>query len=442
MMRDSVVLTARKGTQMETARQVAAKALLRVDRGGYSQLTLDAALTKARLSARDTAFASALFYGTLERRLTLDHCIAKYARHPLTDTVAAILRLAFYQLIYMDSVPNHAAVDEAVNMTKAMGQRAASGMVNGILRSFLRDGCAIPPVSGNLPTELAVAFSCSEDLITLFLGWYGEEKTRALLAASMGRPPIYIRVNTLKTDADTLLGHLSKHDCKAVARLLDGNCIEIEGDAVHTVSHKLGFFHVQDVCSQQAALALAAKPGERILDVCAAPGAKSFVLAQQMQNRGEIISCDVAPARLALVEQGARRLDIAIITAKVNDGAKNNELLGQFDRILCDVPCSGLGVLRRKPEIKYRSAQSLEGLPELQYKILKTSAHYLKADGILVYSTCTVNPDENERVVEAFLREHPDFSPAPFENGVWHKTFLPQPQGGDGFFISRIRRDR
>ncbi len=427
---------------MDTARQVAAKALLRVDRGGYSQLTLDAALGKAQLSARDAAFASALFYGALERRLTLDHCIAKYARHPLTDTVAAILRLAFYQLIYMDSVPNHAAVDEAVNMTKAMGQRAASGMVNGMLRSFLRDGCAVPPAVGGLPAQLAIKYSCSEDLTALFLNWYGETKTRALLAASMGRPPIYIRVNTLKTDVETLLLHLSKHDCKAVARLLDGNCIEIEGDAVHTVSHKLGFFHVQDVCSQQAALTLEAAPGERILDVCAAPGSKSFVLAQQMQNRGEVVACDVAPARLALIRQGAKRLGIDMLTIKANDGAVHNSDLGQFDRVLCDVPCSGLGVLRRKPEIKYRSAESLKGLPELQYKILKTSAHYLKAGGILVYSTCTVNPDENERVVEAFLKQHPDFSPAPFEGADWYKTLLPHMQGGDGFFISRIRRDR
>ena len=427
---------------MDTARQVAAKALLRVERGGYSQLTLDAALKQTRFSTRDAAFATALFYGTLERKLTLEHCIAKYARHPLTDTVAAILRLAFYQLIYMDSVPNHAAVDEAVNMTKAMGQRAASGLVNGILRGFLRDNCEIPPVSGGLADQLAIEFSCNADLIALFLDWYGEEKTRSLLAASMGRPPIYIRVNTLKTDAETLLSHLSKHDCKAVARLLDGNCIEIAGDAVHTVSHKLGFFHVQDICSQQAALTLEAAPGERVLDACAAPGSKSFVLAQTMQNRGEIVACDIAPARLRLIGEGAKRLGIGILTTKPNDGAVHNDALGRFDRVLCDVPCSGLGVLRRKPEIKYRSAESLSGLPELQYKILKTSAHYLKAGGVLVYSTCTINPAENERVIQAFLEAHPDFSPAPFEGECWHKTLLPQNQGGDGFFISRIRRDR
>lgn len=426
---------------MDTARQVAAKALLRVSRGGYSQLTLDAALEKARLSARDAAFATALFYGTLERKLTLEHCIAKYARHTLTDTVAVILRLAFYQLIYMDSVPNHAAVDEAVNMTRAMGQRAASGMVNGILRGFLRDNCAIPPVSGGLAAQLAIEYSCNADLTALFLEWYGEEKARSLLAASMGRPPIYIRVNTLKTDAETLLLHLSKHDCKVAARLLDGNCIEIEGDAIHTVSHKLGFFHVQDICSQRAALTLGAAPGERVLDVCAAPGSKSFVLAQLMQNSGEIVACDIAPARLRLIEGGAKRLGIGIIATKSNDGAVYHDELGQFDRVLCDVPCSGLGVLRRKPEIKYHSAESLQGLPELQYKILKTSAHYLKAGGVLVYSTCTINPAENERVVEAFLKEYPDFSPAPFEGANWHRTFLPEEHGGDGFFISRIRRN-
>ena len=426
---------------MESARQIAAKALLRVDRGGYSQLTLDAALSKARLSARDAAFASALFYGTLERRLTLDHCIAKYARHALSDTVTVILRLAFYQLIYMDSVPGHAVVDEAVTMTKSMGQRAASGMVNGILRNFLRDNCVIPPVKGGLTEQLAVEYSCSCALVTLLLQWHGEEVTRQILAASLGRPPIYIRVNTLKTDADALLEHLARHDCHAQARLLDGNCIEISGDVVHTISHKRGFFHVQDICSQQAALVLEAKPGERVLDVCAAPGSKSFVLAQQMKNKGEIIACDVALARLQLIEKGIKRLGIAIITTLENDGATENPTLGQFDRILCDVPCSGLGVLRRKPEIKYRSDTSLEGLPELQYKILKTSANYLKTGGILVYSTCTINPHENEDVVKAFLEANPDYSAAPFEGEQWYKTHMPQLSGGDGFFISRIRRD-
>lgn len=426
---------------MDKARTVAAKALVRVDRGGYSQLILDAALSSARLCERDAAFASALFYGVIERKMTLDHCIAKYARHPLSDTVANILRLAFYQLIYLDSVPAHAAVDEAVDMTRALGQKAAAGMVNGILRSFLRDKCAIPPVNGSEAQKMAVEYSCSQDIAQKLIEWYGADTAGEILAASAGRPPLYIRVNTLKTNAQELTAHMGDKLCKT-APMLDGNCLEITGDAAHTVSHKLGFFHIQDICSQKAALCLEVKPGERVLDVCAAPGSKSFVMAQQMKNEGEIVSCDIMQNRLGLIEKGAKRLGITIIKARQNDGCVYNGELGSFDRILCDVPCSGLGVLRRKPEIKYREAASFEGLPDIQYKILETSAKYLKAGGVLVYSTCTVNPQENEQVVEKFLQGHPGFSPFPFEGEKWHQTNLPSIDGGDGFFISRIRRDR
>ena len=427
---------------MDKARTVAAKALIRVDRGGYSQLILDAALSSAQLSARDAAFASALFYGVIERRMTLDHCIAKYARHALSDTVANILRLAFYQLIYLDSVPAHAAVDEAVNMTKSLGQKAASGMVNGILRSFLRDNCAVPPVKGTDSQKLAIEYSCSQDIAEKFIEWYGIDTAKEILAASIGRPPLYIRVNTLKTDADSLLEKMADKIGDSPKKLLDGNCIEVTGDAAHTVSHKLGFFHIQDICSQKAALTLGAKPNERVFDVCAAPGSKSFVIAQQMNNEGEIISCDIQENRLGLIEKGAKRLGITIIKALQNDGCVYNSEFGSFDKILCDVPCSGLGVFRRKPEIKYHGADSIEGLPEIQYKILETSAKYLKAGGALVYSTCTINPEENEDIIQKFIANNTDFSPFPFEGDKWFETTLPTTDGGDGFFISRIRRDR
>lgn len=427
---------------MKSSRHIAVEALLRVDRGGYSQLTLDAALTKARLSVRDAAFCAALFYGVLERRLTLDHCIAHYAKHPLSDTVAEILRLSFYQLIYLDSIPRHAAVDEGVNLTRAFGQARASGMVNGMLRSFLRDDCKIPPVKGDALSHLQVETSCGEAVARRILEIYGEAKAREILLSSFGRPPLYIRVNTLKTDADTLLSHLAKHDCTAVSRGLDGNCLEMQGDVVHTVSHKIGFFHVQDACSQQAALLLAPRPGDRVLDCCAAPGSKSFVLAQLMENQGEILACDAAEARLTLVKEGAKRLGITCITTRAQDGTVFEPSLGQFSRVLCDVPCSGLGVLRRKPEIKYRGEDAFAHLPDLQYKILETAANYLEQGGLLVYSTCTILPVENEQVVARFLQEHPDFAPAPFEEGqeTWHHTHLPEQSGGDGFFISRIRR--
>jgi 16S rRNA (cytosine967-C5)-methyltransferase len=427
---------------MKSSRQLAAEALLGVERGGYSQLVFDAKAKNSALSERDTQFAAALFYGTLERRVTLDHCIARYARHPLTDTVAVILRMAFYQLIYLDSVPAHAAVDEAVRLTRTMRQPAAAGMVNGVLRSFLRDGCKIPAVKGSCARRLAIDGSCSEELASCLLDWYGEDAARAILEASFGRPPVYLRVNPLKTTPDALLSRLAGEGCDAAAHPALANCLEVRaGDPAHTAAHREGLFHIQDFCSQRAALTLAARPGDRVLDVCAAPGSKSFTVAEEMANTGTVLSCDVSENRLKKIPQGANRLGLTCIGTRQNDGSVYCGELGLFDRVLCDVPCSGLGVLRRKPEIKLRDRASFAGLPALQYKILSVSANYLKAGGTLVYSTCTINPEENERVVTQFLREHHDFAPLPFAGDDWAVTNLPAADGGDGFFIARIRRN-
>lgn len=425
---------------MKSARQTAVEALLRVDRGGYSQLTLDSVLLKEKLSPKEAAFAAALFYGVIERRLTLDYCISGYARHPLSDTVAEILRAAIYQLLYLDGVPGHAAVDEAVEMSKRMGQRAAANMINGILRSFIRAGCVVPKVKGTLSQQLAVEYSCSQELCELFVKWFGEEKAREILVSAFGRPPIFIRVNTIKTDVAALLAELPDEIKTEKPPLLDGNCIEVTGNIAHSHIHRAGLLHIQDYCSQQAALTVGAKENERILDICAAPGSKSFVMAQQMKNKGGIIACDISTPRLELIKEGAARLGITIIETKTNDGTVYDAGLGEFDRVLCDVPCSGLGVLRRKPEIKYRGKADIEALPQLQYKILETSAKYLKKGGVLVYSTCTINPEENEKIAERFLAENKGFCPMPFDGDAWYKTNLPSESGGDGFFISRIRR--
>lgn len=425
---------------MKSSRQLAAEALLRVERGGYSQLVFDAALRRCALPARDAQFAAALFYGTLERRVTLDHCIAHYARRPLSDTVAVILRMALYQLIWMDGVPAHAAVDEAVELTRTLGQPRASGLVNGVLRSFQRGGSVIPPVKGGAAAQLAVEGSCCEGLAQSLLDWYGEETARAILSASFGRPPVYARVNPLRTTPQRLSELLREEGCEAEILPQTANALRVAGDAAHTKAHREGLFHIQDLCSQRAALTLEARAGERVLDVCAAPGSKSFTIAEEMEDTGEIVSCDVSPKRLQKVAEGAKRLRLSCIRTQVNDGSETNAALGGFDRILCDVPCSGLGVLRRKPEIKLRPPESWQQLPALQYKILETSANYLKAGGVLVYSTCTVNPKENERVVEHFLREHGGFSPDPFDGERFFVTNLPGENEGDGFFISRIRR--
>lgn len=418
-----------------SSRRVAAQALARCERGGYSQLVIDSAIGRAGLSPRDAAFASALFYGALERKLTLDHCLKKYARHPLTDEVAAVLRVAVYQLLYMDSVPPHAAVSEAVDSVRALRQSAAGGMVNGILRAFLRDGRAVPPTEGDLQ-RLMIAYSCGETVTRRLLDWYGPERTESILAASLGRPPLFLRVNTLRTDADSLAAALAAEGIETAPGPLPDCLTAAGGDVARAASHQTGLFHIQDASSQRAALAVGAAPGERILDVCAAPGSKSFVMAQRMGDRGEIVCRDLSEKRLRLVERGAKRLGISILSTRPSDGAVRDPALGVFDRVLCDVPCSGLGVLRRKPEIKYRGGGAFDGLPELQYKILDTSSHYCKAGGRLVYSTCTVNPEENERVVARFLAGRPEFSPE--DGGL--SPIPPGDAGGDGFFIARLRR--
>ncbi len=425
---------------MKSARQIAAEALLRVERGGYSQLVLDAALRESGLSARDRQFAAALFYGTLERRVTLDHCIARYARRPLGDTVAVLLREAFYQLLYLESVPAHAAVDEAVELTRRMRVASASGLVNGILRHFLRDGKRLPPVSGGAAAQLAVEGSCCEELADCLIGWFGEETARDILSASFGRPPVFGRVNPLKTDPDALIARLAEEGCAAEATDL-ANCLSLTGAPAQTAAHAEGLFHIQDALSQRAALALGARPGERVLDLCAAPGSKSFVIAEEMENTGLVLACDVSAGRLRQVEKGAKRLGLTNIETRQNDARKHADL-GAFDRVLCDVPCSGLGVLRRKPEIKLRGREAFAALPETQYQILKTGADYVCAGGVLVYSTCTVNPEENDGVVERFLSETDAFAPYPFEGGEWKTTHLPGRDDGDGFFISRMRKIR
>ena len=425
---------------MKTVREVAAAALLRVESGGYSTLVFDSALSKSGLDARDQALAAALFYGVLERKLTLDHCIGRYARPKLTETVRAILRLAFYQLLYLDTIPPHAAVSEAVAMTRTMGQGAASGLVNGVLRSFLRDGCRIPPVKGTLYQRMEVEFSCPAAWCERFCARYGEEKTREFLARSFGRPPVFLRANPLKATEEGLLSALSAEGYQA------GRCEGVPGawrtagGLAHSRAYGVGLFLIEDLSAQQAALLCGAQPGDRVLDVCAAPGGKSFLMAAQMENRGEIVACDLSEKRLRLIESGARRLGITVIRTARNDGTKPNEAFGRFDRVLCDVPCSGLGVLRRKPEVKYRGPEASKDLPETQYKILETSSHYCKAGGVLVYSTCTIRPEENEEITGRFLARHTGFEPVLWNGDRFDRTILPGEEGGDGFYLAKMRR--
>ncbi len=424
---------------MKTPRRMAADALLRVDtEGGYSNLVLDSALKKEKPDKRDGALATALFYGCLERRVTLDHCIEAYAKRPVDAKVREVLRIALYQILYMDTIPHSAAVSEAVEEVKRMGAASASGFVNGVLRAFLRDGVVVPPVVGDETDRLSVTYSCSKELAGALLSWYGPA-AESILAASLGRPEVYIRVNTLMTDPESLTGRLSIEDIILHKTGMPQALLCSGGDIASTKAYRRGFFHIQDLSSQQAVAALDPQPGERILDMCAAPGGKSFTAAQHMQGQGEIISCDISAAKLPLIKEGAKRLGIKMISPVENDATVFNPALGLFDRVLCDAPCSGLGVMRRKPEIKYKNPVEFETLPTLQYKILESSSQYLKEGGTLVYSTCTISPLENRDVISRFLAAHPEFVCENGENGPG-RTILPGEKGQDGFFIAKLKR--
>lgn len=417
-----------------SARSSALTLLTRVERdGAYSGIALAREFSGSSLSAREKSFASALFYGVLERRMTLDHLIREYSRiefDKIELTALLLLRMGLYQLIYMDGVPEHAAVSE----TAALAEPRYRGFINAVLRAFLRDGGKPDFSSLNGEARLSVEYSCPKWLVKMWVKRFGTERTISLLKASFGRPPLFVKVNTLRCTADELLAELKKDNISAKKNAELSDCLEIGGISgiEDCRAYRDGLFHVQDISSQLCCRTVAPLPGETVIDLCAAPGGKSFSLAEAMENKGRVLSFDLYEGKLPLIEQGAKRLGLSIISAARNDASVFNENIPQADRVLCDTVCSGLGVIRRKPEIKYKPKAAMEALPPIQKKILGTAKRYVKRGGLLVYSTCTLNEAENEAVAEDFLRENPDFSL--FGSGC--KTYFPDETGGDGFFTA------
>ncbi len=430
---------------MDTARQLSLDALCKMHTNeAFSNIIIDKLLSASTLNARDRAFASKLFYGVLERKITLDHCVSKYSKLPLkklSPQVLNILRMGIYQLVFMDSVPDSAAVNESVKLVYTCRQQSAKGFVNAVLRSFLRDDKKIilPNKNTDYTRYLGVKYSCPEPLIQKWFSEYGEKNTELILKSSLGTPPLFIRVNTNKTDLKTLAAAFSEKGIKVYKSRECENCLAIakSGGIEHTEEYKNGMFYVQDLASQLLCGLVNPQEGETVLDMCAAPGGKSFTLAQYMKNSGRIFAFDIHPSRVKLISDGAKRLGLDCITAAQNNAAVYNGSLPKADKVLCDVPCSGLGVIRRKPEIKYKSPSDFYKLCDIQYKILSESSKLVKTGGILIYSTCTLSRSENDLTAEKFLNDNPDFSPLIIEKYNDYKhTFLPGEYSGDGFFIA------
>lgn len=433
---------------MTNPRRIAAHSLLQVNQGGgYSNLVLNAAVKSNQISQRDKSLATALFYGVLERKITLDYIISQFAKNDISKIppfTLECLRLGVYQLKFMDKIPDSAAVYETVQLVKASKEKYTSAFVNAVLRNVQRSNLRLP--EGNSVNSLSVKYSCPEWLIESLITDYGLEKTVAFLSDSLKSPPQYIRVNSLLSSEDELIKELENHNITAKPTALAG-ALFINGlqNIENSPPFNAGLFHVQDISSQICASALGAQPGHRVLDLCAAPGGKSFTIAQHMNNTGELIACDLHQNRLGLITEGAKRLKINNIKIVQNDAAQNNPNLGQFDRVLCDVPCSGFGIIRRKPEIKYKRRQDVEGICDIQYKILSNAVKYLKKGGRLIYSTCTLRKAENEQVCQRLIKQCPDieydkFTVEGIAKAVSTITLFPEMFGSDGFFIAAFKK--
>lgn len=441
---------------MKNSREVAFDVLKKVlVEDAYSNLALDNAVKENNLSRLDSAFCTALVYGVLERLITLDFIIRKLSSVPfrkIESSTLIILRMGMYQILYMDKVPPSAAVNESVNLAKKKKLFKSSGFINGMLRSVIRAEGSLPmPDESDKVKYLSVKHSCPEYLVKLWLASYGEEITVSVLDALSGRPPLTIHVNTLLTDSDALIDNLNEEGVTSEKTQIENMLSVSNTGAVDKLkAYELGEFFVQDTASAVCALIANPKAGDRVYDVCSAPGGKSFAMAINMENKGEVYSFDLHPHKIKLINTGSKRLGITIINASVRDAAEDKEITKEADVVLCDVPCSGFGILRRKPEIRYNKEADYTSLPPLQYSILENSAKLVKLGGTLVYSTCTLNPAENNEIVDKFLSEHPNFVAKEIElpSGILRKisektnmlTLFPTENGTDGFFIATMER--
>ncbi len=458
-------------------RALALDTLAAVERGQYGNITVDTVLRRHDLTEADRHLYTALVYGVIERRVTLEFLLQLHSNRPireLDDTVRTALCMGLYQLVYLDRIPDHAALDATVDLVP----RRVSGFVNAVLRAYLRFESALPKAPDGTPAPrenrlttpadwmarypalasdpdlaLAVAYGVPVAMCRVFSDALGE-RTPAVLAAFGEKPPITLRVNTEKTTAEELKNILTAEGFAVSDGLYIPTALRVGSGAVtDTQAFRDGLFFVQDEASQICTAVLDAHPGDTVVDTCACPGSKSFGIALGMENRGEVHAFDLHKSKLSLILSGAERLGLSTVTAAERDARHPDlELLGNCDRVLCDVPCSGLGVIAKKPEIRHKDLTESARLPAIQAAILEASAAYLKPGGILVYSTCTVLPAENEQVVTAFLAAHPAFEPLDFtvpardpsvsdiasRGGM--VTLLPDENRTDGFFIARMRR--
>jgi len=445
------------------ARELALEALTAVEQeGAYSNLALNAALQRSRPDPREAGLATELVYGTIQRRNTIDAVLdahlAKGAKK-LQPWVRSLLRLSAYQLLFLDRVPAHAAVSEAVAIAKRRGHAGVSGLVNAVLRKLAANpGRPTPPSGASAEERIAFVHSHPEWLVREWVRAFGEETAERIAAANNEPPKASARVNRLRLDRDGLIAKLLAEGVTAEPSEVtpDGIVATSGGNLAFTEAFKSGLCTVQDESSMLVAALLDPAPGMRVLDCCAAPGGKSTHLAERMGDKGEIVACDIHPHKKELIDGAARRLGLSSVHTVVADAAKLHERFEpeSFDRILLDAPCSGFGVIRRKPDIKWtKTPEDVAAIAETQRAILASVSKLLKPGGRIVYSTCTLEPRENEAQIEAFLAANPAYAPDPnvpatipretaerCAAGPGRLLVTPADFGSDGFFMARLIR--
>lgn len=451
--------TVKNGTSTANPRQAACETLLRIRKeGGFADRLIDIELSNGILSGPDRGLYAELVFGVLRRQGTLDHILQQLLEKPMIELdplALVILRIGLYQLTCLDRIPESAAVNESVNLAKLITP-GTSGLINAVLRNYLRrrDSISFPDITTNPAAAIATRHSQPEWLVEQWLEQLGVSEAQLLAEASSQQPPLTLRVNTLRSSRDELLREFEKQDIDATPCRFSPDGIAITGR--HIISTLPGFesglFAVQDEASQLAGRLLGAEPGERVWDACCAPGGKSGHIAQLMDDRGELIATDISRSKLTLVQDNIRRLGITSVSTAVADLHQPDTFPdGYFDRILLDAPCSGLGVIRRNPEAKWRLfSGDITRLAAVQKTLLKNAATRLKPGGTLLYSTCSTSEAENELVVEDFLLHHPEFVLENLNDLIpdWRELFAfygmfrvwPHRHGMDGFFAARIKR--
>ena len=431
----------------DNSRQAALEVLEKCRRSGaWSSAAIDGVIKKYGLDAKSASLATALSLGVIQNQSLCDFYIDSYSSSgKIEPKVRDILREAVYQLIFMDRIPGSAAVNEAVSLTKKLGFSRASGFVNAVLRKISANLANLPEVPmDDKANYLSIKYSHPKWLAERIISEKGFEFAESFFEANNKAPETCIQVNTLKTDTYNLIEEFKSAGINCREHEWLENALIVGGNITKFPGFSEGKFYVQDPAARCAISVAGIEPGMDVLDACAAPGGKSFAAAISMHNEGKIISCDLHEKKVGLITSGAERLGTSIISAEAYDARKPRE--DEFDVIIADVPCSGLGVIRKKPEIRFKNEDELSGLPEIQFSIIENLSQYVKQGGELIYSTCTVIKEENEDVVAAFLTKHPEYKCEAFttpngahiENGMY--TFWPNIDGTDGFFVCKLRR--